>query len=296
VGARPVFADVEPDTLNLDPEDVARKITRKTKVILPVHFAGHPCEMDPLTALARKHDVWILEDAAHALESEYRGRPVGILGDAAAFSFYATKNVTTGEGGMLTTNSKALAERARLLRLHGMSRDAWSRYGDAGYKHWDTVLPGWKYNMFDLQAALGLTQLAKVESWWVRRQEIAERYAQALVEIPEVKPLEVRSHVRTAWHIYVIQVKPEKLGADRDELLQAIQSEGVGMGVHFRAVHLHQFYRERYGFRRGMLPQAELASDRVLTLPLYPNMTDSDVEFVIRALKRAVRRLKGIRS
>lgn len=288
VGARPVFADVLEDTLTMDPKSLADRLTRRTKAIIPIHFAGHPCEMDEIRKIARKRGIRILWDAAHSVETRYRGKPIGGEADATAYSFYATKNLTTGEGGMLTTNDDEIADRVKILRLHGMSRDAWKRYGEQGYKHWDTLEPGWKYNMFDLQAAVGLAQLGKLERWLVRRREICRDYDRRFAGIPEIRVLGVRPYVRSAYHIYPIAIRTELLCRDRDQLLQDIQARGVGVGIHFRAVHLHEFYRRTGRFKRGLCPRAEYWSDRTLSIPLYPSMTDRDAAYVADAVIAAV--------
>lgn len=279
VGAKPVFADIQPDTLNLDPEQVARKITRKTRAIIPVHFAGHPCEMDELLSIARKKKIHVIQDAAHSIESEYRGRRMGGMGTAACYSFYATKNITCGEGGMITTNDGRLADRLRILRLHGISRDAWKRYGEQGYKHYDTVEAGYKYNMFDIQAALGLSQLKKIDVWWERRRELARRYDEAL---PGIDRPAIRPYVRHAHYLYVLLVK------NRDKVIEALQAKGIGIGVHFRALHLHAYYRKAFGYKRGMLPVAEGAGDRTVSLPLHPRMSEAEQAQVIEAVRAAV--------
>jgi dTDP-4-amino-4,6-dideoxygalactose transaminase len=286
VGARPVFVDVEPDTLNLDTAQIADRITPRTRAILPVHFAGHPSEMDEVLGLAERHALAVVEDAAHAIESAYRGRKVGAIGTAAAFSFYPTKNLTTGEGGMLTTSDPALAERARILSLHGLSKDAWRRYGPGPFQHWEALLPGYKYNLSDLQAALGLHQLPRVEAWLEVRRRYAEMYTEAFAGLPGIQPLGIRPHVRHAHHLYVILVRPECLAADRDQILLALQQEGIGVGVHFRSLHLHPYYRDRFGFQPDDFPVARWASDRVISLPLYPKMTQRDVAQVIEAVRK----------
>jgi dTDP-4-amino-4,6-dideoxygalactose transaminase len=288
VGATPVFVDVEPATLNLDVEQLEARITPRTKAIIPVHFAGHPCRMDALAALARRHGLAIVEDCAHAIEATFEGRHVGTWGNAGAFSFYATKSITTGEGGMLVTEDEDLAERIGVLRLHGISRDAWKRYGQEGFRHYETLSAGFKYNMSDLQAALGLAQFPKLEAFWARRQSIVKAYDDALAAIPQLRRLEVRGPVRHSHHLYVVIVQTEELSRSRDEILDAIQKENVGLGVHFRAVHLQPFYREQFGFRPGQLPAAEYASERVISLPLYPAMEDRDVEDTITAVTKVV--------
>ncbi len=288
VGAKPVFADVLEDTLTIDPKSLADRITRKTKAVIPIHFAGHACEMDEIRKIAAKKKLRILWDAAHAIETHYRGKPVGGASDATAYSFYATKNLTTGEGGMLTTDDAKLADQVKILRLHGMSRDAWKRYGEQGYKHWDTLEPGWKYNMFDLQAAVGLAQLGKLEKWLVRRKQICQEYDRRFAGIPEIRVLGVRPYGRSAYHVYPLAIRTEMLKRDRDQLLQDVQALGVGVGIHFRAVHLHEYYRKHYGFKRGLCPNAEYWSDRTLSIPLYPSMTDEDVKFVADSVLQVV--------
>jgi dTDP-4-amino-4,6-dideoxygalactose transaminase len=288
VGATPVFADVEPATLNLDVDQLEAHITPRTKAIIPVHFAGHPCRMDALAALAKKRGLAIVEDCAHAIEATFQGRHAGTWGNAGAFSFYATKSITTGEGGMLVTEDEDLAERIGVLRLHGISRDAWKRYGQEGFRHYETLSAGFKYNMYDLQAALGLAQFPKLEAFWARRRSIVQAYDAAFASIPQILRLEVKGPVHHSHHLYVVLVRTEELSRSRDEILNAIQKENVGLGVHFRAVHLQPFYRERFGFRPGQFPAAEYASERIISLPLYPAMDDRDVEDTIAAVGKVV--------
>jgi len=278
-GATPVFCDVTEDTLNIDPDALSDAITLRTKAIIAVHFAGHPCDMDEIDAIAARHGVPVIEDAAHAVEAEYRGRPTGSLGRAAAFSFYATKNITSGEGGMLTTNDESLADQADILALHGISRDAWKRYGDEGYKHWDIVAPGYKYNMFDIQAAIVDAQMDRIDQFWERRRQVTEYYDAAFSEMPGVAPLCRRDYVKASHHLYVLRVPR------RDEFMSAIQAQGIGVGVHFRPVHLHQYYRQAFGFRPGMFPVAEAAGESVVSLPLYPSLGDDDVDRVVAAVR-----------
>lgn len=289
VGATPVFCDVEPDTLNMDPDSLREAITERTRAVMPVHFAGHPCEMEPICEVASEFDLGVIEDCAHALEASIRGRAVGSFGDAAAYSFYATKNITTGEGGMLTTSNVDLADAARILSLHGISRDAWKRYGEEGYKHWDIVDAGFKYNMSDIQAALGIAQLARVGEFLERRRLLVERYDEAFGPLPGLAPLRRRDHVAPSYHLFVLQVMPES-GIDRDSFIEEVQARGVNIGVHFRAVHLHPFYRETFGFEPGALPVAEAAGDRVVSLPLYPDLADELADRVIDVVKEVVER------
>ncbi len=288
--ARPVFVDVEPDTLNIDTALIESEVTEKTKAILPVHLFGQPCEMETILRVAEKHRLAVIEDAAHAIESEYRGRKIGNLGDATSFSFYATKNITTGEGGMVTTNRDDLAEKIRTMSLHGITADAWQRYGDDEYTHWDVIYPGYKYNMFDIQAALGIHQINKIEDFWRRRRRLVEIYNDAFKEMPEIQSLSVKDGDKSAYHMYVVLVKIEKLNIDRDDVLQALRNAGIGVGVHFRALHLMSYYSKTFGFKRGDFPRAEYASDRVISLPLYPKMEEKDARLVIKTVKEIFHR------
>ncbi len=287
-GATPVFADVQPDTVNIDPTALERAVTPRTKAVIPVHLAGQPCDMRPIVAVAGRHGLTVIEDAAHAIGAEYDGRRVGGHGRIACFSFYATKNITSAEGGALTTDDAELAERVGIMSLHGISRDAWTRYSSAGYKHWDIVYPGYKYNMFDLQAALVLPQLAKIDLFWQRRVQLKARLDAGLAGIPEIGTFHPVGRVKHAHHLYPIVLRTERLRAERDAIMQAIQAENVGIGVHFRAVHLHPYYAERWGCRRGTFPNAEYYSDRALSLPLYPKMTDQDADDVVDVVRKVV--------
>jgi dTDP-4-amino-4,6-dideoxygalactose transaminase len=286
-GAAPVFCDVQPDTLNMDPQALAAAVTPRTKAIVVVHFAGHPCDMDEINEIAARHGIPVVEDAAHAVEAEYRGRPAGSLGAAAAFSFYATKNITCGEGGMLTTNDAALAAAARPLALHGMSRDAWERYSEAGYRHWEIVAPGFKYNMSDLQAALLEAQLGRVDGFWQRRATLVGLYDEALRGERGLRLMGRRGYVKPSHHLYVVRVTDDA-GLTRDQFIDALQARGIGVGVHFRAVHLHPFYRQTYGYQAGMFPAAEAAGDSVVSLPLYPSLEEHQLERVVGACRQAL--------
>ena len=278
VGATPVFADVLPEDLTIDPDCILKKITDKTKAIIATHFAGFPAHMNEIYDIADRHGIQVITDAAHAIETLYRGTPSGCLGKAACYSFYATKNITTGEGGMLTTDDDYVADRARNLRLHGMTKDAWDRYGPGGYKHWDIIRPGWKYNMSDIQAALGCAQLKEIDTWLDDRHFIWDEYVARLpAEISYLKGSDVRS--RSAKHLFVVMVK------DRDRVMGEIQNKGVGVGVHFRAAHTLQYYREKYPAYIGTLPVAERASETVLSLPFYPTLSTKDVQLVVDTLR-----------
>lgn len=291
-GARPVFADVDPHTLNIDVASLEAAVTPRTKAIIPVDFAGHPADLDEILALAHARGLVVIEDAAHAIGAEYRGRRVGGIADMTAFSFYATKNITSGEGGALTTNNEEWAERAGILALHGISRDAWKRYSSAGYAHWDIVAAGYKYNMFDLQAALVTSQLAKIDDFWRRRVALKAHLDAGLRDLPELTLPGEKPGIRHAYHLYPVVVRTEMLTADRDVVMNAIQAENVGIGVHFRAVHLHPYYMETFGFRRGDFPHAEYYSDRAISLPLYPRMSNADADDVVAAVRTVIARFR----
>ena len=282
--AKPVFVDVEPETLNINCSEIESKINDSTKAILPVHFAGHPCDMDTIISLAQKHNLTVIEDAAHALESKYHGNKIGAIGNFTAFSFYATKNITTGEGGMLTTNDDHYADKLRILSLHGISKNAWKRYGKEGFQHWELLMPGYKYNMFDVQASLGIHQIKKVESFLSRRMQIVKKYNDAFEKTEEIQLLKPESNIKHAHHLYVIVIKTENLKVSRDKVLNEIQKRGIGVAVHFRSLHLQPFFKQHFNYKKGMFPQAEYLSDRVISLPLYPKMTDEDVSRVIETV------------
>lgn len=283
VRARPVLVDVEADTLNIDPLAVARAINHRTRAILPVHFAGHPAELDSLQAIADSHRLAILEDAAHALPASYRGRQIGAGKNPAAFSFYATKNLTTAEGGMLTGDAE-FVDRARVFSLHGMSRDAWKRYDRGGSWRYDILLPGFKYNMTDIQSALGLVQLKRLADFDARRREIVARYQEAFGADEAFECPAERSHVSHAWHLYVLRIRPDVLSIGRDQFVDELTRRNIGTSVHFIPIHLHPYYRDTYGYAAGDLPVAYEAFQRLFSLPLHPRLTDADVTDVIEAV------------
>jgi dTDP-4-amino-4,6-dideoxygalactose transaminase len=296
VGARPLLVDVEPDTLNIDVSSVATAVDDAggaVKAVLPVHIAGHPCEMDPLLELAKAHRLAVVEDAAHALGAAYRSRRIGRvepdLAHTVAFSFYATKNITTGEGGMLT-GSDALLDEARLWSLHGMSRDAWRRYDIAGSWRYEVLRPGFKYNMPDLLAALGRVQLGRAEDMLRRRREIALAYTASFAELPELEVPAARAHVRHAWHLYLLRLVLERLSVTRDDFIAELQAAGIGTSVHFIPIHHHRYYRDRYHFGSNSFPATDAEFERVLSLPIYPGMTDGDVDRVVTAVRTVVSR------
>jgi perosamine synthetase len=284
-GARPVLADCTPDTLNIDPEDIARKITKRTRALIVVHFAGHPAPMDEIREIARAHGLTIIEDAAHALPATYKGQRIGTISEATCFSFYATKNLVTGEGGMLTVHEDELADRVRTRRLHGMSRDAWRRYSAAGSWRYDVAYPGFKYNMTDPAAAMGLVQLRRLPDLQRRRLELVARYHEALADVPELQLPVEHPHVESAWHLYAVRVRPEQLKIHRDEVIELLRTRGVGTSVHFLPLHSHSYYRETFEYRPEQFPVASAAAEALISLPLYTRMSDDDVDCVAERLK-----------
>ena len=284
-GGKPVLVDVEPGTYNMDVRQLSGAVTSRTRAIMPVHFAGMPVDMDPLYAVAASHRLHVIEDAAHAIGTEYRGRRIGGFGDTQVFSFHPNKNITTGEGGAVTTRNSELADRIALLRFHGIDREAWNRFGKTGNQHYEIVTPGYKYNMMDMQAALGLHQLPALESFIHRRTEIARRYQEQLADWPQwTLPATPDYPHRHAWHLYAPLINPQAAGMDRDAFMQKMKERNIGTGLHYRAVHLYPYYRDRFGFRRGDFPNAESISDRIVSLPLFPAMTDSDQERVLATM------------
>jgi len=292
LGARPVFADVDPETGNIDPEQVRKAITSRTKAILPVHLYGRPCRMDELLSIAREHGLYVVEDAAHATEAWYRGRKIGTLGDITVFSFYATKNLTTGEGGMLVTENDTWAETLRVRRLHGLSKDAWKRYGTEGFQPYDVIAAGYKYNMTDIQASLGIHQLARLEENLKIRERYWRMYSEAFTELEEITtPAEIleepaSGNTRHALHLYTILLNLERLAISRWDFVNAMKAENIGTGIHFIALHLHTFYQRNFGYRRGDFSNAEFISDRTVSLPLSPGLTEEDVRDVVKAVKK----------
>ena len=287
-GATPVLVDCEPHTLNVDPAALEAAITPRTRAAIVVHFGGRPCDMDRITAVTRSRGIALIEDCAHAIETEWRGRKAGTLGDVGCFSFYVTKNVVTGEGGMAITGSRALADRMRTLALHGMTKDAWRRFSDKGYVHYDVVDAGFKYNMMDLQAAIGIHQLARVERTLERRAEIWHAYDEAFRDLPVFVPAAPAPDTRHAHHLYTLLIDVDHVAVTRDDFLERMTQQKIGVGVHYRAVHLHPFYQERYGYRTGQLPAAEWVSERTVSLPLSPRLDPSDVADVIEAVRRSL--------
>lgn len=286
VGARPVFVDIELPSMNIDPGKIEEKITKKTRAIMPVHIAGRPCNMDVIMQIAKKHKLKVIEDAAHAFGAKYHGRKIGSIGDLTAFSFYVTKNLITGEGGMVTTDNKKYADFIQLYALHGMSKGAWKRYSDEGFKHYLIQAPGYKYNMMDLQAAIGIHQLARFEKNQKQRRKIWQRYNEAFRDLPLETPSDPEPDTIHAYHLYTILVDIDKLKASREVIQAALHAENIGIGIHFISLHLHPFYKKKYGYKRGDFPNSEYVSDRTISLPFSAKLTDGDVEDVIKAVRK----------
>lgn len=286
-GARPVFVDVEPDTFNIDPAAVERAVTPHTRAIIAVHMAGRSCDMRALRQIADRHGLLLIEDAAHAIETLYEGKAPGASSDFAAFSFYVTKNLCTVEGGMLVTRDGEAADRARLLRMHGITREAWSRYTSSGFVPYETEEPGYNCAITDYQSALGLRQLARIDERWERRRQIVAAYDAAFAGIPSLQlPARSAAPSRDAYHLAQVLVDEQRLGMTRDAFAAALQAEGIGIGVHFTPLHLHAYYRRLLGMRAGSLPVAESIGRRTLSLPLSAAMTDADVHDVVRAVTK----------
>lgn len=288
-GGRPVLADVRRDTMCLDPDEIVRLTTNRTRALIPVHFAGRAADMTAVVELAERRGLVIIEDCAHAIETLYHGRHAGTIGPIGAFSFYATKNVVTGEGGMVTTSNQAWSDRLRTLRLHGLSGDAWKRFSDEGFKHYEVAEPGFKYNMMDLVAALGIHQLARVEENHHRRRQIWAQYDEAFSDLPAFLPAAEEHGTRHARHLYTLMLDVDRLTADRDTVQMALHRQRIGTGIHYRALNLHAYYQRALGYGPGQFPNAEWISARTLSLPLSPSMTDTDVDDVVFAVSGTLR-------
>ena len=284
-GLRPVFADCDRTTQNLDPAALTRAITPRTRAVVPVHFAGRPCDMQAIGALAAEHDLHVVEDCAHAIEATVDGRHCGTFGDFGCFSFYVTKNMTTVEGGMLTARTKEAAARLKRRALHGMSADAWRRFSDEGYVHYAVEEPGFKYNLTDLAASIGLVQLGRLDAWWRRRRELWDYYLRELAALPLVLPAPVPAGVRHALHLFTCLVDDAGTRVSRDDVLRGLHELRIGAGVHYTALHLHPYYRKTFGYRRGDFPNAEWIGDRTFSIPLSPAVTEEDAADVVRALR-----------
>ena len=287
-GATPVFVDVEKETMNIDPEKIEEAITPRTRAIIPVHFAGRPCNMDAIMDIARQHDLIVIEDAAHCIEGWYKGEKIGNIGDMSCFSFYVTKNIVTGEGGMVTTNKEVWADKIKMYGLHGLSKDAWKRYSDEGFIHYQVLFPGFKYNMMDIQASLGIHQMKRIDKYLKRRKEIWEKYNSAFSNLPVFCPAEPEEDTVHARHLYTLLIDIDKIKKTRDAVQQELHELNIGTGIHFISLHLHDYYRKTYGFKPDDFPNAKFISDRTISLPLSAKLTDEDVDDVIQAFQKAL--------
>lgn len=292
--AKPIFVDIDSNTFNLNPAGIEDKITPRTKAILPVHYGGIPCELDAIYDIARRHNLTVIEDAAHAVGSVYQSKKIGGFGNPTVFSFYPTKNMTTGEGGIVVTDDSDLADRMRMLALHGMSRDAWKRYSAQGQWYYEIHELGYKYNFTDLQAALGLQQLSKLDQFNATREKYAKRYFEALQDIPEVRMPNwyhryfddlIKKGYVSPWHLFVMMIEPDKLRIDRGQFIEELRARGIGTSVHFIPLHLQPYYANKYGFKRGLFPNAEAIYDGIISLPLYPKLKDDDLSYIIDCIK-----------
>jgi dTDP-4-amino-4,6-dideoxygalactose transaminase len=290
--ARPVLVDCRPETLNLDPDQLEKAITARTKAIMPVHIAGQACDMDRILEIASDYDLRVIEDAAHALPARYREKMIGTLGDITCFSFYATKTITTGEGGMAVTENPEWADRMRIMGLHGISKDAWKRYTAEGSWYYEILYPGFKYNLTDIAAAIGIEQLKKCTHFWEARQRYATLYNEGFQDVPAIITPYVAPEVQHAWHLYVIQLDLERLRIGRNEFIALLKQEGIGTSVHFIPLHLHPYYRDTFGYGPADFPHASFAFERIVSLPIYPKMTDADVQRVIDTVRGLVRRYR----
>jgi dTDP-4-amino-4,6-dideoxygalactose transaminase len=287
-GATPVLADVDPHTMNIDPDEIEKKITERTRAILPVHFAGRPCDMDRIMTIADKQNLKVIEDCAHAIETEYKGRKAGTFGDFGCFSFYVTKNIVTGEGGMVLAKREEDIARIKILGLHGMSKDAWKRFSDAGYKHYQVVACGFKYNMMDLQAAIGIHQLQRIEPYWEKRRAIWMRYNEAFANLPIGLPAEPEAETRHAFHLYTIFIDEQRTGISRDAFLTAMTAQNIGVGVHYLSIPEHPYYHDTFGWKPEEYPYAMTIGKQTVSLPISAKLTDEDVEDVIAAVQTIV--------
>jgi dTDP-4-amino-4,6-dideoxygalactose transaminase len=287
-GAKPVFADIDRETYNIDPSKIEQVITKKTKAIVAVHFAGQPCDMDEISKIAKKYNLILIEDAAHAFGSEYKEKKIGTISDFTCFSFYAAKNLTTAEGGMIVAKSDKMAEKIKILSLHGMSRDAWKRYLAGGSWYYEVIYPGYKYNMPDILASLGIHQLRKIEKFISKKEKIADIYKKELGFLGEIIIPKVKDKVRHSWYLYPILINQEFLKIKRDKFIEALKAENIGASVHFIPVHLHPFYKKKFGFKKGDFPNSEYVYNRIVSLPIHSAMSFNDAKDVVRAVKKII--------
>lgn len=291
-GAKPVIVDVDPDTLNISLEAIEKAITPKTKVIIPVHYGGQPCDMDEIQDIADKHNLKVMEDAAHSLPATYKGKKIGNISEVTCFSFYATKTLSTGEGGMICTNNEDIAERVKVMRLHGINRDAWKRYTDSGSWYYEVVAPGYKYNFTDLQASLGLPQLKKVDKMWESRKHIAQKYTEHFKDNELIKLHGLKPDRESSWHLFPVRLELEKLNINRARFIDELRNNKVGAGVHFMPVHQHLYYKDTFNLNDDDFPVASNTFPRLVSLPIYPGMTDHNVDYVIDVVTSLLQKYK----
>lgn len=287
-GATPVLADIDPLTMNIDPNQIERRITSRTRAIAPVHFAGRACDMDTIMSLAQKYTLKVIEDCAHAIETEYKGHKAGTFGDFGCFSFYSTKNIVTGEGGMVLAQRDEDIARLKVLGLHGMSKDAWKRFGDEGFKHYQVVECGFKYNMMDLQAALGVHQLKRVEAYWQKRSQIWQHYMNAFADYPVGLPAPIEVNTRHAHHLYTLLIDKEKVGVTRDQFLDRMTAEGIGVGVHYLSLPEHPYYQQTFGWKPEDYPNAMRIGRQIVSLPISAKLSAFDVNDVVNSVKKII--------
>ena len=288
VGAKPVFADIQEDTFNIDPKKIAEKITDRTKAIVPVHYGGHPCDMDSIMKIAKENGLMVIEDSAHALGASYKGRPAGTIGNAGVFSFYATKNATAGEGGMITTDDTELANKLRMLRMHGIDKDAWKRYDKTGGWYYEIKYAGYKYNMSDVLSSIAIEQVKKLERFNKARADIVSFYNERFKDVAEIRIPVHRENIKHTWHLYPILIQHELLDIDRGQFIEELKNLNIGASVHYIPLHLHPFYQNTYGYKKGDFPVTEDVYDRLISLPIYPKLTDEDREYVVNAVKKII--------
>ena len=291
-GATPIIVDIDPQTLNIDPTLLEQAITERTKAIIPVHFAGYPCDMSRIMAIADRYNLKVIEDCAHAIETEWRGKKSGTMGDFGCFSFYVTKNITTVEGGLVLARTETDIDRIKVMALHGLSRDAWQRFKDQGYKHYKVIECGFKYNMTDISAALGICQLSRIDSCWKRRQEIWTRYNEALKHLPIKLPSDIPEDCRHGYHLYTIQMDEAEARPTRDAFLQKLFEHKIGCGVHYLCLAEHPYYQQNYSWNPEDYPHAMASGRNTVSIPLAANLTDDDVERVVCAVRSALEELK----
>ena len=288
LGAKPVLVDVEKDTFNIDPKKIEGAITDKTKAIIPVHFAGHSCDMDKITSITEKHNLYIIEDAAHAIGTDYKGKKIGNFGNATAFSFYATKTITTAEGGMIVTNDEELGKKLKRYSYFGVDKDAFNRYADKGNWYYEIVELGYKYNMDNIQGALGVEQLKKLGLFIEKRRKLANLYSNLLKGVPGVITPAEKEYTRHSYHLYPILLDIENMSLNREEFIDKLKEYKIGASVHFIPLHLHPYYQKAHGYKKGDFPAAEYLFDREVSLPLYPEMSEEDIRYVAEAIKEII--------